>query len=455
MPDFPTPIATVDVVLLTLLRERLHVVLLRRGDPPFAGLLALPGGYVRVDEDASLEEAARRVLRGKAGLAPRHLEQLGSFGGDARDPRGWSISVSYYVPLSAGELEGASASLEAVPADALPSSRRGVTLTGNRIARRPESLGQRPLLQKLMLSGNRLQVLPDGLAGAPALELLRLSANRFERLPCWLPELPRLAWLAWAGNPMDGPGTPSHAATVPWNQLSMGPVLGEGASGTVRRATWTGDGAAAGRPVAVKLFKNAMTSDGLPGHEMAACLQAGEHPHLVGTLGRLAGHPSGTEGLVMTLLPDDWRPLAAPPSLRSCSRDVYDPALRLRPDAVLRIARGVGAATAHLHRRGLLHGDLYAHNVLWDGTRGDARLSDLGAASILPAPMPPASTPARTTAAALRRLDVLAWGVLLGELLQRCDPAPGLEPLLAVQRACTRPEPRSRPDLAEALASLP
>ncbi len=120
MPDFPTPIATVDVVLLTLLRERLHVVLLRRGDPPFAGMLALPGGYVRVDEDASLEEAARRVLRGKAGLAPRHLEQLGSFGGDTRDPRGWSISVSYYVPLSAGELEGASPSLEAVPADALP-----------------------------------------------------------------------------------------------------------------------------------------------------------------------------------------------------------------------------------------------------------------------------------------------------------------------------------------------
>ena len=344
--------------------------------------------------------------------------------------------------------------LREVPAEALPSSLRWLTLTGNRIERLPESLGQRPLLQKLMLSGHRLQALPDGLEGAPALELLRLSANRFERLPCWLPELPRLAWLAWAGNPMDCRPPPSPATVIPWNQLSMGPVLGEGASGTVRRATWTGDGAAAGRPVAVKLFKNAMTSDGLPGHEMAACLQAGEHPHLVGTLGRLAGHPSGTEGLVMTLLPDDWRPLAAPPSLRSCSRDVYDPALRLRPDAVLRIARGVGAATAHLHRRGLLHGDLYAHNVLWDGTRGDARLSDLGAASILPAPMSPASTPTRTTAAALRRLDVLAWGVLLGELLQRCDPAPGLEPLLAVQRACTRPAPRSRPALAEALASL-
>ncbi len=345
--------------------------------------------------------------------------------------------------------------LREVPAEALPSSLRWLTLTGNRIESLPASLGHRPLLQKLMLSGNRLQALPDGLAGAPALELLRLSANRFERLPCWLPDLPRLAWLAWAGNPMDGVRTRSYAAAIPWDRLSMGPVLGEGASGTVCRATWTEDGAAAGRPVAVKLFKNAVTSDGLPEHEMAACLQAGEHPHLVGTLGRLAGHPSGTAGLVMTLLPDGWRPLAAPPSLRSCSRDVYDPALRLQPDAVLRIARGVGAATAHLHRRGLLHGDLYAHNVLWDGTHGDARLSDLGAASILPASILPASIPPGMAAAALRRLDVLAWGVLLAELLERCDPAPGLEPLLAVQRACVHPEPRSRPDLAEALASLP
>ena len=339
------------------------------------------------------------------------------------------------------------AGLREVPAEALPSRLRWLTLTGNRIERLPAALGQRPLLQKLMLSGNRLQALPDGLAGAPALELLRLSANRFERLPRWLPELPRLAWLAWAGNPMDGLRPPSAAAAISWDRLLMGPVLGEGASGTVHRATWTQDGAAVGRSVAVKLFKNAVTSDGLPEHETAACLQAGEHPHLVGTLGCLAGHPSGTEGLVMTLLPDRWRPLAAPPSLRSCSRDVYDPALRLQPDTVLRIAHGIGTATAHLHRRGLLHGDLYAHNVLWDGTRGDARLSDLGAASILPGTI--------TTAAALRRLDVLAWGVLLGELLERCDPAAGLEPLLAVQRACVQPEPRSRPDLAEALASLP
>ena len=330
--------------------------------------------------------------------------------------------------------------LREVPGEALPPGLRWLTLTDNRIERLPDLLGDRPLLQKLMLSGNRLDALPDRLAGAPALELLRLAANRFAALPPWLAELPRLAWLAWAGNPCDGVRTPPAVPAIPWSRLVLGPKLGGGASGEIHRASWQQEGAAEARPVACKLFKHAVTSDGLPEHEMAACLIAGEHPHLVGALGRVSGHPSGAQGLVMPLLPGHWRPLAGPPSLQSCSRDVYDPALRLQPATVLRIARGVGAAAAHLHRRGLLHGDLYAHNVLWDGTAGEARLGDLGAASVL--------TP---DAAALRRLDVLAWGVLLGELLARCDPAPELDRLQAVQRACVAPEPRARPELREVL----
>ena len=170
-----------------------------------------------------------------------------------------------------------------MPGEALPPGLRWLTLTGNRVERLPDALGERLLLQKLMLSGNRLDALPDGLAGAPALELLRLSANRFERLPPWLPELPRLAWLAWAGNKLDGPRTPtsSTAAAIPWNRLALGPKLGEGASGEIHRATWQPDAAAGARPVAVKLFRHAVTSDGLPGHEMAAGRDAGEHPHLV------------------------------------------------------------------------------------------------------------------------------------------------------------------------------
>jgi len=110
----------------------------------------------------------------------------------------------------------------------------------------------------------------------------------------------------------------------------------------------------------------------------------------------------------------------------------------------LRIASGVGTAAAHLHGRGLSHGDLYAHNVLWDGTTGEAVLSDFGAASFMPAHQ----------AAALARLDVLAWGLLLGELLDRCETGETDSALRDVQRACVQPNAGARPTMVEALDAL-
>ena len=164
--------------------------------------------------------------------------------------------------------------LAEVPAEALPPGLRWLTLTDNHLATLPPALGERPALQKLMLSGNRLERLPPGLAGAGNLELLRIAANRFEALPPWLAGLPRLAWLAMAGNPCEGAGVAPAAPVAEWSALAPGALLGEGASGRVHAASW------AGRPVALKLFKGAMTSDGLPEREMAACLAAGAHPHL-------------------------------------------------------------------------------------------------------------------------------------------------------------------------------
>lgn len=332
-----------------------------------------------------------------------------------------------------------------VPAEALPPRLRWLTLTDNAIATLPEVLGQRPELRKLMLAGNRLRQLPASLAGAAELELLRLSANGFAALPPWLAELPRLAWLAWAGNPLD-PAVTERAPAVPWAQLRPGRVLGEGASGEVREALWAAPGVAAPRSVALKLFKGRMTSDGLPGHEMAACLRAGAHPQLTGALGRVAGHPEGREGLLMPLLPPHWRVLADPPSLESCSRDAYAPGLRLAPAVALRIARDAARAAAHLHARGLLHGDLYGHNLLWDGDGGAAVLSDFGAASFLPGGAP---------GEALQRLEVRAWGLLLGELLDRCGgDFPEAAGLRRLEADCTGPVVAARPLMVEALAVL-
>jgi len=330
-----------------------------------------------------------------------------------------------------------------IPAEALPPRLRWLTLTDNRLASLPGALGDRPELQKLMLAGNGLDRLPASLQGAERLELVRLAANRFDVLPVWLAELPSLAWLAWAGNPLDGELRPEAAPAVSWSCVEVEGLLGEGASGQVHRALWRRSDEAA--PVALKLFKGAMTSDGLPEREMAACLAAGAHPHLTGALGRLVDHPQQLQGLLMPLLPPQWRVLAGPPSRRSCSRDVYDPALRLELGTALRIARGIGLAAAHLHSRGLLHGDLYGHNVLWDGVAGDAALSDFGAASFLPA----------QGAQAYQRLEVRAWGLLLGELLDLCEvDAPQLAAWRDLQQACTQPDPAARPLLPEALEAL-
>lgn len=330
--------------------------------------------------------------------------------------------------------------LAEVPGEALPPRLRWLTLTDNRIARLPDALGRRPDLQKLLLAGNRLRGLPEGLAGAGRLELIRLAANRFEALPGWLPELPSLAWASFAGNPCEPAMPERSAAPVPWSELELGERLGEGASGIVHAARWQR------RPVALKLFKGAMTSDGLPERETAACLAAGEHRTLTGGLGRLTGHPQGLDGLVMRLLPAHWRALAAPPSFRTCSRDVYDPALRLEPDAALRIARGIASAAAHLHARGLLHGDLYAHNTLWDGGAGEAVLSDFGAACVLPE---------GKAGEAWQRVETRAFGLLLGEVLDRCDPAPdALDHLRALERRCVQPDAGARPLIEDVRAAL-
>lgn len=338
--------------------------------------------------------------------------------------------------------------LRDIPAESLPPRLRWLILTDNRLDRLPATLGQRPLLQKLMLTGNRLKTLPVTLAGADRLELIRLGANRFDALPDWLSDLPSLAWASWSGNPFDAMET-VEARGIHWSEIEIGAALGEGASGRVHRALWRD--AAGGRTlkVAVKLFKGAITSDGLPDNEIAACLAAGDHPNLIGAHGRIDDHPSGDPALLTPLLPGGWRALAGPPSAESCSRDVYAPDCRMVPSALLRLARGVAAATAHLHGRGVSHGDLYAHNILWDSENGDCALTDFGAASRLPA---------GATGGAWRRIETRAFGLLLGELLDRCVTDESADERLAGLRelaaACAQPDVGARPEMAAVCAEL-
>jgi len=116
-PDFPRPILTVDIVPLALKDDALCVLLAKRPNAPFAGRRALIGGYVHVDEDAHLGATARRVLTDKAGLSDLYVEQLSTFSGAARDPRGWSASVAYFSlsPIAALEPALARQGLELAP----------------------------------------------------------------------------------------------------------------------------------------------------------------------------------------------------------------------------------------------------------------------------------------------------------------------------------------------------
>jgi 8-oxo-dGTP diphosphatase len=85
----------VDVVLVSALEGKLYTLLIRRREHPHKGRWSLPGGFVRPPE--SLDDAAARVLRDKAGLGNVFLEQLYTFGEPKRDPRTRVISVAYYA----------------------------------------------------------------------------------------------------------------------------------------------------------------------------------------------------------------------------------------------------------------------------------------------------------------------------------------------------------------------
>ncbi|WP_426058956.1 leucine-rich repeat-containing protein kinase family protein [Hymenobacter sp. B1770] len=336
-----------------------------------------------------------------------------------------------------------------LPAAALTPALRWLILTDNQLSELPAEIGTCTQLQKLMLAGNQLRELPEQLAACINLELLRIAANQLTELPPWLLAMPRLAWLAYAGNPFgeqaEAAATASHPiATIEWEQLAIQQQLGEGASGVIYQARWQRADAPA-TEVAVKLFKGALTSDGLPHSEMAACISAGAHPNLIAVEGEVSQHPALAEGLVLELISPAYRNLAGPPSLASCTRDVYSPGISFTLKTALRTALDIAAATKHLHARGILHGDLYAHNILTTDT-GKALLGDFGAACFF-------SPDEATTSRALQQIETRAFGCLLEELLTYCAAPVAASPVMAalwsLQQQCVQPDASARPLFGE------
>lgn len=340
------------------------------------------------------------------------------------------------------------------PSAAISNQLRWLILTDNALERIPESIGNCQQMQKLMLAGNQLSALPESLLGCKNLELLRVSANQFTHLPDWLFSLPRLAWFTFGGNPLTQAQEThvlkySPLPPVDWHMLNIGKKLGEGASGLIYEATFKEEKNPA---LAAKIFKGNVTSDGLPKSEMAAWIHASEHPNLSSVCGQLTQHPENKQGLLMPIFSPDFNALAGPPSLGSCTRDIYPENFKLQPQKALSIARDIAKAMAHLHARGLIHGDLYAHNILVDRHQ-HALLSDFGGASFLPKD--------KTIAQKLQKIEIRAFGILLEELLECChkthDEQKVLKKIQALANACNDINLTRRPtmhDISKALNEI-
>ncbi len=97
--EYDRPSVTVDIILFTVKDDDLKVLLVRRNLKPFKNMWAIPGGFVRIDED--LETAAKRELLEETNVKDVYLEQLYTFGDVKRDPRMRVITVSYFALVNA------------------------------------------------------------------------------------------------------------------------------------------------------------------------------------------------------------------------------------------------------------------------------------------------------------------------------------------------------------------
>lgn len=324
-----------------------------------------------------------------------------------------------------------------IPENAFPVNLQWLILTNNQITEIPKSIGNCNKLQKVAFAGNRIKVLPSEMANCKNLELLRISANQLTEFPHWLLSLPKLSWLAVAGNPFNKTKhVKDELPLIDWNELTLKEVLGQGASGIISKAKWNNNSSS--KEVAVKVFKGEVTSDGFPEDEMNACITAGNHEHLVKLIGKIKNHPEQKMGLVLELIPPTYKNLAGPPSFDTCTRDTFKEGTQFSSETIFKISQSIADAAKHLHSKGIMHGDLYAHNTLFDNN-ANTIFGDFGAATLYDLN--------DKNASCFERLDVRAFGCLMDDLLnQNNETSNSLKDfLIQLKNACMQEEILKRP----------
>ncbi len=112
--DYDRPSVTVDIVIFTMRDNDLKVLLVKRGNAPFQGMWAIPGGFIDMTE--SLEAAALRELQEETGVEQVYMEQLYTFGDPQRDPRTRVITVAYFALVEASQVKPVKAGSDAAEA---------------------------------------------------------------------------------------------------------------------------------------------------------------------------------------------------------------------------------------------------------------------------------------------------------------------------------------------------
>ena len=295
--------------------------------------------------------------------------------------------------------------IHTVAENSIPSTLRWLILTDNKVKEIPKSIGDCLLLQKCLLAGNLIEELPLEMNYCTNLELIRISSNRLKVIPKWLFELPKLSWAAFGNNPATFKNSLNNKLeSYNWNDFEIDTLLGEGASGLISKAKWNSKK----KDIAIKIFKGQMTSDGLPEGEMKVSIAAGNHDNLIPVLGKIKNHPEDLNGLIMKLISPDYINLGNPPSLDTCTRDVFNEECSFNWNELLKIAKGIASVSVQLHEKGINHGDLYAHNILIN-KNADCLLGDFGAASFYDVNS--------TIASNIERVEIRAFGCLLEDVL--------------------------------------
>ncbi len=102
--DFDVPLTSVDMTIFTVRDGELKVLLAKRAQHPSLGRWALPGGFIDMAKDKTLSDTAHRKLLEKTGVDTPYLEQVETFGSADRDPRGWSVTVSYLALIASEDI---------------------------------------------------------------------------------------------------------------------------------------------------------------------------------------------------------------------------------------------------------------------------------------------------------------------------------------------------------------